>query len=150
MAAPSGNVSVRADDLVVGEYVIGTVTADTTLADALATTVATAEQFALTAKSTIGTSRPYPATIVAEIGDLDLSALPFKLQTPLEGRLRATVDAQGPLSDPQSGRRTRPLKRFRFMAAATVSIEGPARLRYADERLTIDRLKCAQTTRRSR
>ena len=56
LAAPSGNVAVRADDLVIGDYTLGTVTADTTLADALATTVATAERFALTAKSTIGTS----------------------------------------------------------------------------------------------
>ena len=142
MAAPSGNVSVRANDLVVGEYVIGTVTADTTLADALATTVATAEQFALTAKSTIGTSRPYPATIAAEIGDLDLSALPVKLQTPLEGRLRARVDAEGPLSDPQSGRANAIVETFSgSWREQPFTIEGPARLRYADERLTIDQLK---------
>ncbi len=142
IAAPSGHVSVRADDLLIGEYAIGTVTAETTLADALATTVATADRFALTAKSTIGTSRPYPATIAAEIGDLDLSALPVKLQTPLEGRLRARVDAEGPLSDPQSGRADAVVETFAgSWRQQPFTIEGPARLRYADERLTIDQLK---------
>jgi len=139
---PSGSLSLRADDLVVGEYAIGRVTADTTLANAQATTVATAEQFALTAKATVGTSRPYPATVSAEIGDLDLAALPLKLQTPLEGRLRAKVDAEGPLSDPQSGRANAIVETFAgSWRQQPFTIEGPAQLRYADERLTIDQLK---------
>jgi outer membrane protein assembly complex protein YaeT len=140
--APAGNVTLRASDLVVGEYAIGTVTADTALADARATTVAMAERFALTAKSTIGTVRPYPATVTAEIADLDLAALPIKLQTPLEGRLRAKLEAEGPLSDPQSGRANATVETFAgSWHQQPFTLEGPAQLRYADERLSIDQLR---------
>ena len=140
--APSGNLTLRADDLVVGEYAIGRVTADTALADARATTVAVAEKFALTAKSTIGTSAPYPATVSAEIGDLDLAALPLNLQTPLEGRLRARLEAEGPLSNPQAGRADATVESFSgSFHQQPFTLEGPARLRYADERVTIDQLK---------
>jgi outer membrane protein assembly complex protein YaeT len=139
---PAGNLNVRMNDLVVGEYAIGPVAADTTLANAVASTVATAQRLSLTAKSTIGTSAPYPATINAEIGDLDLSALPVKIDTPLEGRLRANVDAQGLLSDPQSGRANAIVERFEgAWHQQPFSIDAPARLRYADQRLTIDQLK---------
>jgi outer membrane protein assembly complex protein YaeT len=138
---PAGSLNLRANDLVVGDYVIGPVTADTTLANAMATTVATAQRLSLTAKSTIGTTAPYPATINAEIGSLDLAALPVKIETPLEGRLRARIDAQGPLSDPQSGQASAVVEQFEgSWHQQPFAIEGPARLRYADERLTIDQL----------
>ena len=100
----AGTINVRADDLVVGEYAVGAVVADTTLADARATTNAAVEKFGLTSTSTIAVNRPYQAAISATVNDLDLAALPLKLQTPLQGRMRAELEASGPLADPQSGR----------------------------------------------
>ena len=139
---PAGTVNLRANDLTVGEYALGNLVADTTLADARATTLLTAEKFALTAKSSIGTSRPFPATLTASLNDLDLAALPLQLQTPLEGRLRARVEAAGPLADPQSGRATATIETFAgSFRQQPFELEGPANLRYADERLTIEQLR---------
>ncbi|HEX6162086.1 MAG TPA: translocation/assembly module TamB domain-containing protein, partial [Vicinamibacterales bacterium] len=142
VASPAGVVNLRASDLVVGDVVVGAVSADTTLANGLAETVAAADRFGLRASSTIGTSRPYPATINAEISDLDLALLPLKLQTALTGRLRARVAAQGPLSDPRSGRADATVETFAgSWHEQPFTIEEPARFRYADERLTIDQLR---------
>jgi outer membrane protein assembly complex protein YaeT len=80
--------------------------------------------------------------VSAEIGDLDLAALPVKIETPLEGRLRATLEAEGPLADPQRGRATANVESFSgSWRQQPFTIEGPAQFRYADERLTIDQLK---------
>ena len=142
VASPAGVINVRTADLMVGDVLIGTATADTTLASGLADTIAAAERFGLRATSSIRTSRPYPATISAQINDLDLAALPLKLRTPLTGRLRARLDAQGPLSDPLRGRADATVETFAgSWHEQPFTIEEPARLRYADERLTIDHLR---------
>lgn len=140
--APAGTVHLSAADLIVGEYAIGAVDADTTLANAQATIVAKAPQLALTTNATIGTSSPYPATITADMANLDLSALPVKLQTPLEGRVRATLNASGNLLEPERGRADGTIAEFAgSWRGQPFTLEGPARLRYLDQRLTIDQLK---------
>ena len=139
---PAGQVNVRAGDLIVGDHAIGTVVADTTLANRLASTFARADRFGMTVKSEIGVERPYPATLAVDVADLELAALPIDLETPLEGRVRAHVDAQGPLADPLRGRATATIESFAgAWRQMPFSVEGPAVLRYADERLTIERLR---------
>ncbi len=138
---PAGAAKLQATDLVVGAYDIGGIVADATLADSRATVVAAAPRFATTANAAIGIARPYLATVSARIGDLDLAALPVKLQTPLEGRLQAQLQAEGPLIDMQSGRASATVEAFRGRwNEKPFAIDGPARFRYTDERLTIDRL----------
>jgi outer membrane protein assembly complex protein YaeT len=139
---PAGQINLRAGDLVVGEYAIGDLIADTTLANRVASTVARSEQFALTAKSDVRVDPPYQATIVADVDNLDLATLPVKLETPLEGRIRAHVEATGPLADPQQGTAQATVDTFEgSWRQMPFRIDGPAGLRYADERLTIDRLR---------
>ena len=139
---PAGTITIAANHLIYGDYVVGRVVAETTLANRLATTISTADRFALTAQSTIVTSAPYQATVSASVRDLDLAALPMKLQTPLEGRLRASVDASGPLLDPRRGRADATVETFAgAWHRQPFELEGPARFRYADERLSIDQLR---------
>lgn len=139
---PSGRLNVRAGDLVVGEYAVGEVTADTSLANRVATTTARAERFSLTARSEIQTERPYAAAIVAAVNDLDLAALPGDLQAPLEGRVHGRVEARGPLADPEQGSAHAVLETFEgSWRQMPFRIDGPAQLQYADERLRIDRLR---------
>ncbi len=142
VADPSGLISVRAADLIVGDYAIGDVIADTTLANRAASTVATAAQFGLTAKSEVAVERPYLATIGVDVDNLDLASLPLKLETPLTGRVRAHADARGPLLDPQSASASARIETFEgAWRQMPFRIDGPAELRYADQRLTIDRLR---------
>ena len=142
VANPAGQISVRAGELTVGEYAIGDLIADTTLANRVAATVAKSQQFGLVAKSEIGVERPYPATIVADIDNLDLATLPLKLQTPLTGNIRAHFEGRGPLADPQRGAAQATIETFEgSWREMPFRIDGPAELRYADERLTIDRLR---------
>lgn len=138
---PAGAISLRADGLVVGDYQIGKVTSDTTLADGRATTTTIADRLALTAKSTIETKAPYAATIQASVNNLDLANLPVTLQTPLEGRLKAELTAAGPLSAPRRGQADATVDAFSgSWRQKPFKISGPAHFQYAGERLTIDRL----------
>ncbi len=142
MDQPAGQINLRARDLIVGEYALGSVVADTTLANGMASTFARADRFGVIAKAEIGVERPYPATLAMDVADLNLASLPVHLQTPLEGRVRAHVDAQGPLTDPQRGRATATIESFSgAWRQMPFSVDGPTELRYADERLTIDRLR---------
>ena len=142
VANPSGQINVRAGELIVGEYAIGSLIADTTLANGAASTATKAEQFGFTARSKIAVERPYAATIVAEVDNLDLAALPLKLQTPLTGRVRAHVEAHGPLADPQRGSANARIETFEgTWRRMPFRIDGPADVRYANERMAIDRLR---------
>jgi outer membrane protein assembly complex protein YaeT len=142
VADPSGQAHLTATALIVGDYALGDINADTTLANRVAATTLRADRFALTAKSEIGVERPYPATIAAEVSDLDLAALPLKLQTPLTGRVSATATAQGPLAEPIRGRAHALVESFAgSWRQMPFAIDGPANLRYEDERLIVDRLR---------
>ena len=142
VAQPSGRVNFHASNLVVGDYAIGDVIADTTLANGTASTTANADRFALTARSEIAVKQPYLARIVAEVNDLDLGALPLKLQTPLTGRVRANIDAEGPLAEPRRGTAHARVETFEgSWRGMPFRVEGPAEVRYGHERLAIDRLR---------
>ena len=142
VANPSGQINVHAGDVFVGEYAIGDLIADTTLANGAASTAVKAERFGLTAQSKIAVERPYAATIVAEVDNLDLGELPLQLRTPLTGRVRAHLEAQGPLADPQRGSANARVETLEgSWRQMPFRIDGPAEVRYALERVTIDRLR---------
>ena len=65
--SPAGAINLRASDLIAGEYQLGRLSADTTLANGQATTITTAPGLGLNAKSAIVTTAPYQATISATI-----------------------------------------------------------------------------------
>lgn len=138
---PAGTIAVTTEDLVVGSYTIGGVVTKTSLANRQATISAAAARYALTTNATIATAAPYHAVVSARVADLDLATLPAQLETPLVGTLSAEAAAEGPLSNPQSGRATATIARFAGeWQQQPFSLEGPARLRYADEQLTIEQL----------
>ena len=141
-ADPSGQLNLRASDLIVGTITVGNIAAGTTLANRVATTTLTADRYALSAKAEIGVARPYPAILRADIANLDLASLPVALRTPLTGHVRATLDAQGPLAEPLAGHAEAIVETLEgTWREMPFKIDGPAQLRYEDERLIIDRLR---------
>ncbi len=139
---PTGTITVAADQLVAGGYELGRMASTTTLEGGQATSTTTAERFALTAKSVIGTSSPYPATVSASVAGFDLANAPVTLETPLEGQIRGQLEAGGDLADWQRGHADLTVEAFSgAWDGNPFAIDGPAQLRYADERLTIDRLR---------
>lgn len=139
---PAGTINLQTNDLLVDDVLVGRVVADTTLETAVATTQLTADRFGLRAASTVETARPFLAKVSAQVTGLDLAALPLQLQTPLEGRMHARIEAEGPLTDLQRGRADAAVETFAgTWRQQPFTIDGPARFRYAGEQLTIDQLK---------
>jgi len=142
VANPAGTIDLTADDLVVGAHKLGRIASNTRLEGGRATTTTTADRFSLTAQSTFGTASPYPATISATVDNFNLADSPVALQTPIEGRLQARLEATGDLTNWQNGHADASIEAFSGnWNQKPFAIDGPARLRYADERLTIDRLR---------
>jgi outer membrane protein assembly factor BamA/autotransporter translocation and assembly factor TamB len=142
LAAPAGAFGITASDLEIDGYALGPAGLDTTLADQKATIVAKAGQFGLAARFVVAVERPYPATLEATLNELDLAALPVQLQTPLQGRVRATLTAAAPLSDIGSGSGEATIDALAgSWNRQPFSLDGPGVLRYRDERLEIDRLR---------
>jgi outer membrane protein assembly complex protein YaeT len=144
--APAGTLSLAADRLQIAEYTIGQVTANATVANQQANITAAVPAYALAADARIGVQQPYPMTAKVRVEDLQLAALPVNLKTPLEGQLRATVDATGNLAGgaalTQSLQATARIDAFAgAWNGQPFSIDAPAVLRYAKERLAIDQLR---------
>lgn len=139
---PSGSVHLAVADLRVDQYAVGRVVADALIAKREATITASIPAYGTTAHATVGTSSPYPTTAKLRFENLQLAALPLNRKTPLEGILRGTVDASGNLAAPEQMQATAAID---TLAGAwnqqPFSIEGPARVRYANERLAIDQLR---------
>ena len=124
------------------EHDLGRVSVAAVIANQHANITAAAERFNVDAQAMVGVSAPYPATVKLRIDALDLAALPLQLETPLSGELRATVDGAGDLADPARGRATATLEAFSgSWNEQPFDVDGPATLRYADERLAIERLR---------
>lgn len=139
---PSGTITLAADALTIDQYDIGRVVADASIANQQATITAAVPTFDVAANALVGTRPPYAATASVRIEDLDLARLPLNLATPLEGRLRATLDAAGNLDAPERMQGTADIAAFTgTWNRQPFRIDGPARLRYANERIAIDRLR---------
>jgi outer membrane protein assembly complex protein YaeT len=144
--APSATIALAAEGLQVDTYNVGRLTADAVVANSQANIHAAVPTFATTADVLIGVHQPYPMTAKVRVDDLQLSALPLNLQTPLEGRLRASVDAAGTLGG--EGELAEAVEATAQIDAFDGSwngqpfrIDAPARLRYARQRLAIDQLR---------
>ena len=107
-----------------------------------ATVAATADRFGVNADAVIGVETPYPSMVKVQVSDLNLQALPLNLQTPLEGVLRASMEGTGDLANPEGGRATATIDAFAgTWKGHSFSIDTPAQLAYANERLAIERLR---------
>jgi outer membrane protein assembly complex protein YaeT len=140
--APSADIDLSVDGLQLGDYDLGRVVVDATVENQQAKLNASAERFRAEANVVMGVARPYPATLEALVNDLDLATLPIKRETPLGGLLRARMNASGELARPESARADLTVDAFSgTWNDQPFGIDGPAVLRYADERLAIDWLR---------
>ena len=109
-----------------------------------ATITAAADQFKLDLRARVGLQRPWPTTLDLQARDLDLAALPLELSSPLDGSLRMTLNASGDLVQPSRGSATVDVESLAgSWGGQPFSITSPARVRYADEQLVVDRLELA-------
>ena len=139
---PSGTVNLVADALRIDQYEIGRIAADAVVANRQAIINASVPNYGVAANAVIGTDAPYATTAKVRVENLQLATLPLNLQTPLEGQLRATLDASGNLQTPERMQANAVIESFSgSWNAQPFSIDGPARLRYANERVAIDQLR---------
>jgi len=115
-----------------------------------ATVTASAERFNLDADALIGLTEPWPATVKVRAENLDLAALPMagnpaspsQMPAGLQGRLRATVDASGNLTEPERGKATIALDALEgSWYGRPFEVTSPSPILYADERLTVDKVE---------
>ena len=139
---PAATVNLTADDLQVDHYAVGRVVSDAIVANQQATINASVPTYRLIANAVIGTQRPYATTAKVRVDNLQLATLPLNLQTPLDGQLSATLDAAGNLETPERMHATAVVDAFSgSWNGQPFRVEGPARLRYADERIGVDQLR---------
>ena len=139
---PAGNLNLAVDGLQVDQYAVGRVIADAVIANQRATITAAVPTYGLNADAVIGVQRPYATTARLRVEDLQLSTLPLHLQTPLEGQLQASADAAGNLDAPAQMDVAAVVGAFSgAWNNQPFSLDGPARLRYANERLAISQLR---------
>ena len=139
---PAAKIEIAAPDLQFDAYELGRIALTAVVARKEATVAATAGRFGLNADAVIGVETPYPAMVKMQVNDLNLEALPVELQTPLSGLLRASMEGTGDLANPERGRATATIDAFAgTWKGHSFSIDTPARLAYANERLAIERLR---------
>ncbi len=102
---------------------------------------ASAEQFSLDAKADIAVARPWQTTLTVRANDLELEKVPLRRNTPLAGKLRASIDATGELADPTRAQATATIETNAAQwNGQPFSVITPGELRYTNERLEIPRL----------
>jgi outer membrane protein assembly complex protein YaeT len=140
--APAGTVRVAADELRIDEHTLGDLRVDAVIDGRRAQIDAAAPAFGANATALIGVDAPYPAEATVRVNELALQQLPVTIETPFEGRLTATVEAAGPLSAPRDGSATARIAAFDgAWNGQPFRVDAPATLRYANERLAIERLR---------
>jgi outer membrane protein assembly complex protein YaeT len=96
----------------------------------------------VTAKALIAIDRPFATTANVRVENLELGKIPVDLQAPLDGQLRASFDVTGNLATPEQLVVDGVIDAFSgSWNRQPFSVDGPARLRYARERLAIDHLR---------
>jgi outer membrane protein assembly complex protein YaeT len=139
---PAGTLRLAADEIQLEQHVLGELRVDAVVAGERVAIEAAAPTFGMTATARIGIEAPYPADATVRITDLALQRLPVTFETPLEGRLTATVEAAGPLAAPREGTATARVASFEgAWNGQPFRVEAPAMLRYASERLAVERLR---------
>ena len=143
--APEGQAHLVVDSLELDRTTtsqLGRLTIDAVAANKQATINAVSDRFKLDAEALVALAKPWPTTVKVRADNLDLASLPLEGAPPLEGQLRATVEASGDLSEPERGQATMALESFTgSWNGEPFAVTSPSDLRYADERLTIERLE---------
>ena len=113
--APEGQAHLVVDSLELDRTTtsqLGRLTIDAVAANKQATINAVSDRFKLDAEALVALAKPWPTTVKVRADNLDLASLPLEGAPPLEGQLRATVEASGNLSEPERGQATMALESF--------------------------------------
>jgi outer membrane protein assembly complex protein YaeT len=157
LSSPAGTATVAIDALQIDRLRAGSLNATTSqlppaelgrvvinaaASDHRATIDASVDRFNVDAKAIVRLAHPWPATMSMRANGLDLATLPLDLWAPLDGHLRAALDATGDLAEPSG---IRAVARIESMAGSwngqPFEVTSTGELRYADEGVDIDRLQ---------
>ena len=156
LEAPAGKTSLTIDSLEVDGLTasssesapaaapLGRIVLDGVAANKQATITASADRFNLDLRAVVGLNRPWPTTVDLHANDLRLSALPLALPSPLDGSVRMTMRGSGDLVEPLRGEATLDVEALEgSWADQPFKLTSPARMRYADEHVAIERFELA-------
>jgi hypothetical protein len=143
LASPAGSASLSIDSRPVdGSPALGRIAIAATAANHEAIVNASAERFNVEARAVIGLARPWPATLKARANDLPLDTLPVNVAARPDGRLRATLNATGNLTELSRAVATAEIETLSGSwngQPFRVTTAGP--LRYENQRLGIEELE---------
>ena len=141
-ATPAGRLGVASEGLVVDGREVGPLTATVVLADGSASFDAAVERFGSRVNGAIAINAPYGGRADLTIDDLDLAALPLQIATPLSGRLRAHVHAEGAASAPADASVAATVEQLDARwNDQPVALAAPATLTLSDRILRVDALR---------
>jgi outer membrane protein assembly complex protein YaeT len=153
LANPVGKAALKLSGLRYDDESLGDVTVDANVAGQQANIRAAADAFKLTANAQVATAAPYHATAEVLLDKLDLESAPLLRQKideasktgeaamPLEGVVTARLTAEGDLSKPRDASATATIDQLAIRwNGQPIETDGPATMRYAAQRLAIDRL----------
>ncbi len=142
ISQPSGRLDVALEGLTYGGDELGAVRVRTVVADQQASITANADRFATTLDAVVAVSEPYAYTLTGRVDGMGFDRLPLHLETPLTGRTSATIGASGELTRARESRASVSIEELSgTWNGQAFGVNGPAALRYQDERLAIDWLE---------
>ncbi|MCA1585910.1 MAG: translocation/assembly module TamB domain-containing protein, partial [Acidobacteria bacterium] len=138
---PAAKAQIVADGVRLRDDDLGRFALEVDVANREAWLRARADRFRLSADARIGTSDPYPTRAEIVLDDLDLAVLPLGDDVELTGRVRATASGSANLTEPRAGSGEAIIQGLQATwKGQPVTVEGPATIRYANDRVAIDRL----------
>lgn len=144
VADPSGSLVVEAEDLHLNGESLGTLALEAAVDEGEARVAADAERYQTHALARASLQQPYTATLDARVDDFDLTRLPISPETLFSGRTSVTLHAAGDLERPREATVEASIDTLDAeWNGQPVGLSSPALLRYADERLSIDRFDLA-------
>jgi outer membrane protein assembly factor BamA/autotransporter translocation and assembly factor TamB len=144
--APRGLGEMTVHEAVWDGRALGTIEATIALDGSVADVRASVPEFAARADARVGLDAPYAATVDARVERLSLARILEGVETPtaVTGETTAVAHAELPLEAWRSGSATLEVALLEARAGdLPIRLTEPARLRYAAERIYLDRLEAA-------
>jgi outer membrane protein assembly complex protein YaeT len=140
VADPSGTFKLSGRDLKVNSEDVGSIELNGNLANRQAHIVATAPAYAITATASIGTEQPYQTDLKIQANDTEISRLPSQQLRAISGRVSATLNASGNLSDINNARVLAEVPALSLKwRNRVIAADEPINLEYAQHELKVSR-----------
>jgi len=136
---PNGTLQLSARDLQIDDNAVGAIDLTADVAGHEARVIANAPSYGVTANASVSTLHPYPAEVSVRAADTDIARLPLEnLKSVLSGRVSATVNASGDLSDIENGQVRAQVSNVALgWRNRSLTTEGPIDVQYGNRELTI-------------